>query len=62
MATGEDQRKAGSFLHIIAGFEAVAGGELETRTAGVLAFEDVRKGLALLAGEVAAKVQEIAGV
>lgn len=62
VATGEDQRKAGSFLHIIAGFEAVAGGGLETRTAGVLAFEDVRKGLALLAGEVAAKVQEIAGV
>ncbi|MGH0255234.1 hypothetical protein NKY39_06540 [Sinorhizobium meliloti] len=62
VATGEDQRKAGSFLHIIAGFEAVAGGELESRTAGVLAFEDVRKGLALLAGEVAAKVEEIAGV
>ena len=49
-------------LHIIAGFETVAGGELESRTAGVLAFEDVRKGLALLAGEVAAKIQEIAGV
>lgn len=49
-------------MHIIAGFEAVAGGELESRTAGVLAFEDVRKGLALLADEVAVKVEEIAGV
>lgn len=62
VATGEDQRKAGNFLHIIAGFEAVAGGELASRTAGVLAFEDVRKGLALLAGEVAGKVEEIASV
>lgn len=62
VATGENQRKAGSFLHIIAGFEAAAGGDLKTRAAGVLAFEDVRKGLALLAGEVAAKVVEIAGV
>lgn len=62
VATGEDQRKAGSFLHIIAGFEAVAGGKLESRTAGVLAFEDVRKGLSILADEVAAKVQEISSV
>lgn len=62
VATGEDQRRAGSFLHIIVGFEAVAGGVLEARTAGVLAFEDVRKGLDLLAGEVAAKVKEIANV
>lgn len=62
VATGEDQRKAESFLHIIAGFEAVAGGELESRTAGVLAFDDVRKGLARLASEVAAKVEAIAGV
>jgi NAD(P)H-hydrate repair Nnr-like enzyme with NAD(P)H-hydrate dehydratase domain len=59
VATSEDQRKAGSFLHIIAGFEAAAGGAFETRTAGVLAFKDVRKGLALLASEVAAKVEEI---
>lgn len=59
VATGEDQRRAESFLHIIAGFEAVAGGELEARMAGVLAFEDVREGLALLAGEVAAMVKEI---
>lgn len=62
VATGEDQRKAGNFLHIIAGFEAVAGGSLESRTAGVLPFDNVRSGLALLAGEVAAKVEEIAGV
>lgn len=62
VATGEDQRRAGSFLHIIAGFETVAGGELEARTAGVLAFEDVRKGLGLLAGEVSAKVEEISNV
>jgi hypothetical protein len=62
VATGENRRKSGSFIHIIAGFEAVAGGSLETRTAGVLPFDDVRKGLAVLAGEVAAKVEEIAGV
>ncbi|RJL07300.1 hypothetical protein D3P06_00745 [Paracoccus aestuarii] len=62
VATGENRRKSGSFLHIVAGFEAVAGGPLETRTAGVLPFEDVREGLALLADEVIAKVKEIAGV
>ncbi|PQQ25701.1 hypothetical protein [Photorhabdus hindustanensis] len=62
VATGEDQRRTGSFLHIITGFKAVAGGELEARMAGVLAFEDVRTGLDLLAGEVAAKVEEIANV
>lgn len=62
VATGEDQRNANGFLHIIAGFEAAAGGELASRTAGVLAFEDVRKGLALLADDVAAKVQEISCV
>ena len=62
VATGEDQRRAGSFLHIIVGFETAAGGELEARTAGVLAFDDVRKGLGLLAGEVAAKVEEIGNV
>lgn len=62
VATGENQRKSGEFLHIIAGFEEVAGGELVSRTAGVLAFQDVRKGMALLADEVAAKVQEISDV
>lgn len=59
VATGEDQRKLGDFLHIIAGFEAVAGGAHATRTAGVLPFKDVRKGLADLADEVAEKIKEI---
>ncbi|MDT3249734.1 hypothetical protein QZQ97_02190 [Serratia sp. root2] len=62
VATGENRRRAGSFLHIIAGFKTVAGGELEARMAGVLAFKDVRTGLDLLAREVAAKVEEIANV
>ena len=62
VATGENRRKSGSFLHIVAGFEAAAGGSLKTRTAGILPFQDVRKGLALLAEEVAAKVKEIASV
>ncbi len=62
VATGEDQRKSGEFLHLIVGFEAAAGGALKSRTAGVLAFEDVRKGLDILAGEVAAKIREISGV
>ncbi|WP_368889322.1 hypothetical protein [Morganella morganii] len=62
VATSENQRKAGSFLHIIDGFEAIAGGKLETRTAGVLAFKDVRDGLDVLATEVVAKVKEIANV
>ncbi|MBX3447891.1 MAG: hypothetical protein KF765_14160 [Parvibaculaceae bacterium] len=62
VATGENRRKSGSFLHIVAGFETVAGGPLESRTAGVLPFDDVRAGLAILAEDVAAKVKEIAGV
>lgn len=62
VATGENQRKAGNFDHLIAGFEAVAGGAKSTRAAGVLAFDDVRSGLALLAAEVAAKVKEVANV
>lgn len=62
VATGEDQRKAGAFLHLIEGFEAVAGGELKSRTVGVLAFKGVRKGLAMLADAVAAKVQDISNV
>jgi len=62
VATGENQRKDGDFKHIIAGFEAVAGGSKSSRSAGVLAFDEVRKGLALLAGEVAAKVEEISNV
>ncbi|MFP1784418.1 hypothetical protein ACLEC2_11045 [Lonsdalea quercina] len=62
VATGENRRRSGSFLHIIAGFKSVAGGELEARMAGVLAFDNVRTGLDLLAVEVAAKVEEIANV
>ncbi|WP_201128238.1 hypothetical protein [Paraburkholderia nemoris] len=62
VATGEDQRKAGNFLHIVAGFESVAGGTPESRTAGVLPFKDVRKGLADLADEVVEKVKEISRV
>ncbi len=62
VATGENQRKAGNFKHIIAGFEAAAGGAKSSRAAGVLAFDEVRKGLGLLAGEVTAKVKEIANV
>lgn len=62
VATGENRRKSGSFLHIVAGFGAVAGGALKSRTAGVLPFDDVRAGLATLAEEVVAKVKEIADV
>ena len=62
VATGENQRRSGSFLHIVAGFEAVAGGAIKSRTAGVLPFNDVRAGLAILADEVVAKVKEFAGV
>lgn len=62
MATSEDQRKAGEFLHIIAGFEEVVGGNLGSRTAGVLPFQDVRQGLDIFAKEVINKVEEIAGV
>lgn len=59
VATGENQRKDGDFKHIFAGFKAVAGGSKSSRSAGVLVFDEVRKGLALLAGEVAVKVKEI---
>ncbi|MAC58579.1 MAG: hypothetical protein CMH85_09950 [Novosphingobium sp.] len=62
VATGENQRKDGEFQHIVAGFKAVAGGSKSSRSAGVLAFDEVRKGLALLAEEVAAKVVEITDV
>lgn len=63
VATGEDVRnKAGDFLHLIAGFEAVAGGSITSRSAGVMAFKDVRVGLDVLAGEVVLKVKEISGV
>lgn len=62
VATGENRRKSGSFLHIVSGFEKVAGGSPESRVAGILPFDDVRKGLAQLADEVVAKVKELTGV
>ena len=62
VATGENRRKSGSFVHIANGFEKVVTGTVEKRVAGVLPFDDVRKGLDLLAREVIAKVEEICGV
>lgn len=62
VATGENRRKSGEFHHIVAGFKAAAGGSLQSRTAGVLPFDDVRVGLAHLASDVMAKVKEITGV
>lgn len=63
VATGEDIRnKAGDFLHLVSGFEEVAGGSIATRSAGVMAFNDVRSGLDALAAEVVLKVKEISGV
>lgn len=62
VATGENRRKSGNFLHIVSGFEKVAGGSPESRVAGILPFDDVRKGLAQLADEVVTKVKELTGV
>ena len=63
VATGENIRnRAGDFLHLVAGFEAVAGGSITSRSAGVIAFKDVRVGLDALAGEITLKVKEISGV
>lgn len=62
VATGENRRKSGSFVHIVKGFEEVVTGPAEKRVAGVLPFEDVRQGLELLAQEVITKVKEISGV
>lgn len=62
VATGENRRKAGSFVHIIEGFEEIAGGAVEGRVAGVLPFADLRKGLAEIAEEVITEVQEISRV
>lgn len=63
VATGDDIRnKAGDFLHLVAGFEEVAGGLIGTRSAGVMGFNNVRSGLDALAKEVIAKVKEISGV
>lgn len=63
VATGEDiKNKSGDFLHLVSGFEEVAGGSIATRSAGVMAFNDVRSGLDALAAEVVLKVKEISGV
>ena len=62
VATGEKRRKAKSFMHIMKGFEDKVPGSVEKRIAGVLAFDDVRDGLALLAQEVIARVEEMSGV
>lgn len=62
VATGENRRKSGSFVHIVDGFEKVVTGTVEKRAAGVLPFDDVRKGLDFLAREVIAKVEEICDV
>lgn len=62
VATGENIRRAGSFVHLVNGFESVAGGSIGTRSAGVLAFDDVRVGLDALAQEVVLKVEEISRV
>jgi hypothetical protein len=48
-------------MHIMKGFEDKVPGSVEKRIAGVLAFDDVRDGLALLAQEVIA-VEEMSGV
>lgn len=62
IATDEGRRKGGSFVHLIEGFENIAGGQIETRAAGVLPFKNLRPELEDLALEVIAKVKEIAGV
>jgi hypothetical protein len=62
VATGEDKRKSKRFVHIVKGFDDVVTGTVEKRVAGVLPFDDVRKGLHLLAQEVIAKVGVLTGV
>ena len=59
VATGEDQRGVDDFAHLVAGFENVALGALESRIGGVLPFDDVRDGLNQLAQDVIAKLQQI---
>ena len=61
VATGEDHRRVGGFEYLVNGFETVAPGPLPTRMGGVMAFEDVREGLQLLATEVISKVLLVAG-
>ena len=59
IATGEDQRGATNFAHLVAGFDNVALGALSSRIGGVLPFGDVRNGLHQLAQEVIEKLQNI---
>ncbi|MDZ4394471.1 MAG: hypothetical protein U1B82_16045 [Cypionkella sp.] len=59
VATGEDQRGANDFSHLVAGFEDVALGALESRIGGVLPFDGVRDGLHQLAQDVIARLQQI---
>jgi len=62
VATGEEVRKDGFFVHLMEGFEKAAGGKHESRVGSVLAFPEVRSGLQSLADEVIQKVEEIANV
>lgn len=63
VATGENiRRTSGDFLDLVAGFKEAAGGSIATRSAGVMAFSDVRTGLESLAAAVVLKVKEICGV
>lgn len=62
VATSEKKRKSNSFSHIMKGFDNVVSGESDKRVAGVLAFDDVRQGLASLAQEVIARVKEMDNV
>lgn len=62
VATSEGKRKSKRFVHIVKGFDDVVVGTVEKRVAGVLPFDDVRKGLHLLAQEVIAKVGVLASV
>lgn len=62
IATGEDQRGSSDFAHLLAGYEGVALGALESRIGGVLPFDDVRVGLHQLAKDVIAKLQQIGSV
>lgn len=59
VATGDDQRGKNDFAQLFAGFEDVALGALESRVGGILPFADVRVGLAELAQDVIAKLQQV---
>jgi hypothetical protein len=60
IATGTNRRKPKTgFSDLLKGFEDAAPGHHDTRIGGVMAFEDVRAGLADLASAVSAKVRQI---